>query len=35
MTAVIEAVYYMLLSVKRDSSALVDTHEQRLSEQKL
>ena len=35
MTAVVEAIYYMLLSVKRDSSTLVDTHEQRLSEQKL
>lgn len=35
MTAVVEAIYYMLLSVKQDSSRLVDTHEQRLSEQKL
>ena len=35
MTAVVEALYYMLLSAKQDSSSFVDVHEQRLSEQKM
>lgn len=35
MTAIVEAIYYMLLHAKRDSHGLVDRHEQRLSEQKL